>query len=65
MSSCIQVVDNCVYSSSDTLTVATPEKGNDYEEAKVGKGNICAANSGYQLHIILLTQSPFIQFAMN
>jgi hypothetical protein len=44
-SSCIQGVDSDVYGSSDTLTVASPEKANDYEEARVGKGNICAANS--------------------
>ena len=62
-SSCIQGVDN---SSSDTLTVTSPEKGNDYEEAKVGKGNICAGNSRHQLHMsILLTQSPIYQFAMD
>ncbi|KAK1679074.1 hypothetical protein QYE76_039922 [Lolium multiflorum] len=40
-SSCIQGVDSDVYGSSDTLTVASPEKGNDYEEARVGKDDSC------------------------
>uniref|UniRef100_A0ACD5ULP0 Uncharacterized protein n=1 Tax=Avena sativa TaxID=4498 RepID=A0ACD5ULP0_AVESA len=49
-SSCIQGVDNSMYGSSDTLTVTSPEKGNDYEEVKVGKDDSCKKSPRHFSH---------------